>query len=460
MNKLTLALSCLMAAIVQPALASDDSTLLFSNGDSISGKWLGYQDAKIAIRSPYFSQDSTSFSSTSLLEAQLPAPLIRQPETPTANHIATLTLEDRYGYPNERDKIKGAIIDISKDFVTLSTAFAGIVKVDKTLIYSISAAPVEQVLYDGPHAIDEWELHTEDTPWSLKNQTFTSSEESGGISKDLKLTAKSMLSFDVKWTDSPRLTLYLYADSSKQNTPQNYYALKINNSRVSMSRISDHGQFNNLSRIPEDSREGIMTNTAHLALYMDQRKGLFHLFSNDQHVTSFQDSAPLPTKLGTAVHFRNQRDQKFQIKNIRAIQWRGKSPIIDPTTSDDTLTGEGDLIHLANGDTMRGILGDVTDGFISVKTPHASFQIPLAGISVLMQRTQRENQARADVHDVRAHFHDGGWIIIDVTQIDTTHIFGNNEALGDCQFRLDAFKKIDFNIYSRSHNTIRKKLSW
>ena len=58
--------------------------------------------------------------------------------------------------------------------------------------------------------------------------------------------------------------------------------------------------------------------------------------------------------------------------------------------------------------------------------------------------------------DVRAWFHEGGYVTIKMHSFDGKKIKGYSQVYGDAEFDASAFEKIEFNIWNEKINTIRE----
>ncbi len=58
--------------------------------------------------------------------------------------------------------------------------------------------------------------------------------------------------------------------------------------------------------------------------------------------------------------------------------------------------------------------------------------------------------------DVRAWWHDGGHVTFQLKAIDGNSVTGYSQSFGEQKFDLNAFSRIEFNIYNEELNQMRE----
>lgn len=460
MNKhLVIALTVATSLFYTTEAAPQRAQLNFVNGDKISGNIISMENGILEIDSPHFT-DNATFSTANILDIVLTKAQTEQVNEPhRKDHLATLELEDRFGYEGEHGNLYGQLEELTDDKLTLRTSYAGILEVDRSLIKSITISDNTKSLYSGPKSIEEWNPFGETGTWSFTNNSLVGNASRGSIAQDINIPDKALLSFDLSWKVRPGLSLYLYADNANDEQPSAYYEIRLNSNYMYMQKSTPLNRSRQLAKTP-NTQLNFDGQSAEISLYMDKKKGVFHVFVNDEMTYTFTDHTPSPESLGSSIYFRNDNESRMLIKNIQMKKWSNAIPTEQDQKSYAKLSGEGQRILLANGDAVVGKIGKINNGLLAVETKHTPLKIPLAGVRDLHLPPVAENHPKAERNDIKAYYHDGGWVMIDVTKINSSHILGENKAIGNCEFDLSAFKKLELNVYDKSQNKLRQLDAW
>ncbi|MEO1856761.1 MAG: hypothetical protein ABGY95_05265 [Rubritalea sp.] len=457
-------LSLISLVILAPTLTAEPpgkrSRVNFANGDKVSGTVVNMDADLLEFKSTLFPKN-VFFNKPAILDLELDQ---SQPKIDIdftqADHMAELQLEGRYGQEEQRDTLRGQLSQIADDHVILSTWYAGELKVQRDLIHSIKIKSNQTDLYSGPNSLEEWQEENSASSWRFENNALISGNSRSVISKDIGLLDQSVLKFQLQWKNTIALTLNLFANSPQKAKLENYYELRMQTNYMYMQKRIKNERPPQLDRAPNSSYDHA-SNSAEYAIYMDKKKGVFHVFINGDKAHTFTDHAATPKLLGSSIHLRNDNENKMRISNIRLEKWNGAIPSgLEEEEALEQLKGEGQRILLANGDTVVGQIGKINNGMLDVKTEHADLKLPLFGIRDLQLPATEENHPKMQSNDVKAYFKDGGWIILNVKSIDDKFLHGSHEAIGNHAFRIDAFEKIELNIYKLSYAKIRKEQVW
>ncbi|MFC5051485.1 hypothetical protein ACFPK9_12810 [Rubritalea spongiae] len=433
-------------------LADPFSTLHFVNGDTLSGKLLQLEEDSVTFQADALIEQ-IDFDRPQILKLTLPhSP--ENTETHNASHLAVLTLEDRFYPKGERDQLKGKLLQITDDFVELHTTYAGVLKVDRSLIYSLDIKNPENITYSGPNSMEEWNVIGTTPSWTFANKALVTGLNDNSVAIELDFPKLSHLSFTVDRKKNIDLSVLLFADSVDTENPSNYYDLTINSNYLSMRKYVEKGRSEALTRI-SSSRATTLGEKIPYNIYADLNSGEFHIFVSGELIASFSDPAPDAASMGNALHFRSHRGYEMRIRDIKLAQWNGTLPTVEDS-SNSPVDDSGNLIKLSNGDALAGEIKKTDELNIKVETKHAAFDVPISSISSIHLTPKEENHPRADTYDLKAYFKSGGWIILDPISLDSETLVGNHEAIGDVSFDLDAFDKIEFNIYDRKLNKLRE----
>jgi hypothetical protein len=441
--------------------SSNLSVVNFANasGDRVSGSVVNMEGDLLEFKSALFPKN-VFFNKSAILDVELDQaePSIDIDFT-QADHVAELQLEGRYGQEDKRDTLRGQLTQIADDHIILSTWYAGELKVQRDLIHSIKIKSNQSGLYQGPNSLEEWDQGKSANSWKFENKALVTGKSRGAISKDISLLDQSVLKFKLQWKTSIALTLNLFADSPEVGKLENFYELRMQSNYLQMKKVIEGERPPQINRMSNTSYPHV-TKSAEYAIYMDKKKGVFHIFINGTKVQTFTDSAVTPKLLGTSIYLRNENEKMMRISSMILEKWNGTIPTPEDEKALNQLQGEGQRILLANGDAVIGKIGLIKNGMLDIKTEHADLKLPLYGIRDLKLPSTEDNKPKMETNDVKAHFKGGGWIILDVSSIDKEFIHGNNKAIGNHKFRIDAFEKIELSIYEPSYNKIRKEQAW
>ncbi len=456
-------LTFITLAALAPVLVAEPSNKLsrvnFANGDKVSGTVANMEAKLLEFNSTLFPKN-VFFNKLAILDLELDQ---SQPnidiDFTQADHIVELQLEGRYGQEDQRDTLRGQLSQIADNHVILSTWFAGELKVQRNLIHSIKIKSNQTDLYTGPNSMEEWNHENSVSSWKFENNALISENFAGAISKNIGLLDQSVLKFKLQWKNTIALTLNLFANSAEKNKLENFYELRMQRDYMYMQKRIKNENPPQLNRMV-NSRYDHVKKSAEYAIYMDKKKGVFHVFINGKRAQTFTDHAATPELLGSSIYLRNHSDNKMRISNIHLENWNGAIPSSKDEKVLDQLKGDGQRILLSNGDAVVGKIGLIKNGMLDIKTEHADLKLPLFSIRDLKLPTSEENHPKMESNDIKAHFKNGGWIILNVSSIDKEFIHGKHEAIGNRAFRIDAFEKIELNIYKPSYNKIRKEQTW
>jgi hypothetical protein len=430
---------------------SAESTLHFANGDSLSGTVLSLKEDAFSFQSDVL-REETLFDRKQLLKISLPEDSENK-ETIAPVHQAIITLEDRFYPKGDRDQLKGELIGITDDTVEINTSYAGKLSIDRSRNYSLAVINRKHLVYSGPNSLDEWNELGTPSSWSFSNKSLITGLNDSSIAIELDFTTRSHLSFTVDKKKNIDLSVLLFADDASTENPSNYYDLTINGNYLNMRKYIEKGSSRALQRDPI-ARSSIPSDTLQYDIYADLDTGTFHIYTNGELRAKFSDPTPEPKVMGKALHFRTHRGYEMRIRDINLSKWNGTLPLDFVDDSTNAEDGEN-LVQLANGDSLAGEIGKTKEEKITIHTDHAEFDVPISAITSIHLSPKEENHPRADRYDLKAYFKSGGWIILDPISLNADQLVGNHEAIGNVTFDLNAFSKIEFNVYDRKLNKLR-----
>lgn len=447
-----------LSAVAQDA-GKTEARLTFLNGDSISGEIKTWNDGRISILNPKIKQD-LNLKTTNLLKIDLKKPGFQPEPGKKTNHEAIITLQHRFGSEQAHDQLKGQLVQITDDAITLNTDYAGEVVIDRKFIVNMDISSNNANIYAGPNNLEEWYQPDSDNSWNFKNSSLISGGTVGGqLSKDIGLEDLCYMSFFMDWKQSPNIKLLLFSDDFETSRPDNYYEMVIRNNYLYMRKFTSEDGSD-----PMDGSTSIRQltgmDTAFVEIFMNKKKGTFDILMDGEIVASISDRNATPERFGSSLHFVSEPRSPVRLRDLRVSRWSGRLPSKDDESAFEKLKGEGQRILLKNGDAIIGKLGKVDNGVLKVETKYTPIPIPVSGMRSIYMKTAEKNQPKQEIGDVKAYFTHGGWVIMKLVSLDPDKLVGYHQAFGEKAFNLDAFSQIEFNIYDPNMNAVRIGPSW
>jgi len=447
-------------------------TIYFYNGNSLSGKILSWDQDRITIANPDLVGNVT-FSTAKILSVALDSNRSMDVKLKEKNDETSLVINHRDKQKGLNGMIKGNFSYIDDETVTLNTSYAGEITIKKKFITRMEIDSKEGYLYYGPNSLDEWHDHSSEQGWKFQHNALISGENIGNIAKNIGIPEAAILSFDLSWKDDEVISLYFYSSDHEMSRPDHYYQLTIQRGNPSMikytggRRVShltsekrNRGRFNNFRQIPRNNVNNRKFH-ANYTLYMNKAKGIFHVYKDGIKQDTFTDHKVDMKNFGSALHLVSSRKTPIRIKNLRLARWSGHVPSTVDKEKFTKFKGKGERILLKNGDMLLANIGQIKDGKLQVKTPYAPLRIPIVRMRTIdLLNSEDKEEPIMNIGDIKCWFADKGWIILQPISIKDNILTAYHQALGENQFDLNIFKKIDFNIYDKSANSNRRQDSW
>lgn len=452
----------------QPAPTS--SRVFLTNGDKLSGQPI-LIDTKNDL---HFESDSLRQSATFPLHNIISLKLdgwkpLERPET-----LARVQLKPRFR-ENSSDTILGELHELTPESIILDTWYGGIITLKRSMVESLNIINNSPGSYFGPNNIKEWTMTNGDSSWEFLHGAL-SSRASGGIGKDIKLREKSHISFKLEWSNSMRFRVQLYSNDVSKKHPEAFYDINFNRNYSYLrtyGKIPKGAQRQGGGRwqqftVPADS------NQVQIDIYANRKTGTFTIYLNGQRASLLQSLTPDPENLGTGFAFVAEEKYPVKISDLSITPWNGTSlPHTTKTIAPEAPDNEEDpeheedssaeeeaspnIIILNNGDEVPGTVGKLQDGRMIIETAFTPIRIPIKRIkSLSLGDTQEEPKKYAG--DIRAWFHQGGFITLKLTSLQDGTLKGFSQAFGDLSLKLSAFNQIDFHIYDQKANKLRKEI--
>jgi hypothetical protein len=412
-----------------PRIGPKDGLVRFRNGDTLHGLLQTIDNtAGMDWRYPD-SKEDLHFSLQNVMEIALAG----AGPAPTGNAIVSLT---------NGDVFRGDIISLDDQTLTLSTAYAGPLKIKRVMVASISPRRgMENVLLDGLISLDGWKRFNGAEHWQLHEGVLTI-PQAGTIGRDFPLPDRCAVEFDMAWQPIPYLQIGLYAsqpDFNPGNSGGSAYWIDLMPNMVlfQRQRPNDSAQLGQVE-VHRFSRPG----SVRVGIYADKLKKTFSVTLDGQLLRTWTDTDDFAGS-GTSLILMvpPTGNHSFQISNLLVRQWTGElddSPAVPSKT---------DILTLANNDRVSGLVKSIRQGTVVVTSSVAPLEIPVERVSQIYLSNENAERARRLAADVVAVFHDGGKLTLALDQLDGKTLSGHSENFGKATFNRDAFRELEFHIY-------------
>ncbi len=433
--------------------------LTLINGDKLSGVIQSTQDGQISIIAPSYTIPAV-FQTAQILSVSMDKKnLPETPETYTRVKFHHRNREVR------GDTIQGDLYELNKDNVKINTTYGNTLTLKRSMIQSLDIVSRQQGHYYGPNSPHEWTVQAsntaeESTAWrySEGNLVFNGGS-TAGISKEVGLRDKSHVSFDISWGKSLGLTLQLYSSDPKSSNPSSCYQLEIDKYAVTMmTRSKGRADGQRRQRFPANVKPKLRK--SRFDIYINSKTGTANIHLDGQHACILQSPHPDTQSLGTALSFVSQSAKPAVISNISISPWHGLTPSSfqnnDKGMDNAVQNVQPHNINLINGDKISCDVGIIKDDLMTLDTEHTPIKIPIAKIKSIHWKDKREEPKKYR-EDVRAWFHTGGFITLKLASIEDGKLSGYSQATGDAALNMNAFSRIDFNIYNLEADKLRAK---
>lgn len=432
-----------------PAKVSEPkpSILQFADESRISGfpKSLDVSKELLTVSSPSLSGD-TPLKTDELLEMSLNG----RPEDFESDHYALATIEKHFRDPH-MDSIRGRLINLDDKTITLDTWYAGRLVLQRSMVRSLDIFNKSPRFYHGPDGPGGWVSADGDIDanWTFQNRAMISKARSG-IAREVNIPEKAKISFTVNWRTSPYFKLIFFSNDGREEYPSVGYSLNIQRTYLSLSRNTPKARRSDL--IAESIRNLMNAETAEFTVYLDRSKdGMNAVFIDNQEIGTWTGVDDTGFE-GEWLHFVPQNTTPQRFSNISIAQWDGVLPLQVDDEEETKKVGpqleelEGQEIRLANGDVVIGSVDTIDEGLARLSTSFGDVGVPIKRMrSVAL--SDDVDEVRMEAGDVRAWFHEGGYITIKLKSLDDKKIKGYSQVWGDAEFDLNAFSRIEFNIW-------------
>ncbi|BCX49728.1 hypothetical protein HAHE_36360 [Haloferula helveola] len=457
----TLSLFLLLAALVTPSIADEKMVIRFDNGDHFQGM-LGGIDGESVLWKSNAIFGTQAFSLERVTDISLPPS--NELELPEGNHVAVATLTNG-------DEVRGSLLNLTEKEIVILTSFAGELTFRRDMVAKLDIEDRPELFYVGPTGMDGW-VQSDDGGWTYDAGALIC-EMGSSIGRDIGRHDKIKIAFDIAWKEGARFRLYTHADSDDPDEMQNGFELVCQSQYAYMrKRVTRNNRTESMTiGTTGGVREFQEREKARVEILHDLVNGRVRFILDGRIVADWREPAPIPDKMGGFIHFSADRSNDTRISRIRITSWDGtiegewrEAPAgflnieEEPEDEDPKPEEENPDIVLRNGDRIEGTIAGIKDGKVRLDTSFKEFDIPVSRLRSFPLRTAEE---AADPElcwepirrngDVRAWFVDGGRITFQLTGLKDGALVGTSQTFGEAAFELDAFSRLEFNLYPRGY---------
>jgi hypothetical protein len=151
------------------------------------------------------------------------------------------------------------------------------------------------------------------------------------------------------------------------------------------------------------------------------------------------------THEGDVLMFYPQNQNGMKVSGIKVSEWDGQIPAAIGETEEKSTE---DLIRLANGDKVSGMVSTIDNGTIKFKASYADMDIPLTRVVEVVFAEDKRERARRNQYDSKFTMVNGGTVTFDLQKIMSDEATGQSENFGTMTFPLSAARELEFNLYA------------
>lgn len=443
----------------------DASVVRFSNGDQLTGEVLELSTERLTWRSQIL-KEPAEFDNRYVMDLQMPSGSAR-PEKAVAAHEATLEMTNG-------DSIQGTLTGLTETEIRLRTWYAGEMVFRRVNVRAVNIAKASDYFYRGPNSLEEWTLSNKGA-WVFKAGSLQALS-TGAAAREIAFPDEFVIGFDAAWRGAFRPKIVFLSTEVEGMGPKGGYEMVFQGNSVHVKRSGWNtwlGHTSNAGQLRENER-------ARIEIKASLKSGKILLYVDGELVDLWEDKAVDVESIGKGLHFITQDRSPLRISNLEVTGWDGRYDEVP--NQRDRLMGrnfrggvdfgeeEGELdakgaapdgrMVLRNGDTIEGQALGIDGEEITLKTPLGETKFPVARLkNILLKEADMETPKR-NLGDVRATLADGTRLVFRLDGVEGEKILGFSQNFGEAEFRKDAFKSIEFNIYDRKMEKMRLEKDW
>lgn len=446
--------------------AESPDQLTFSNGDHLHGVFEGASSPKVISWQHADANASIEFESKNIHRVLF-------------NHGHPLTPTDHQGWVklNNQDILPGDIVAITDKHISLTTDYAGTLKIPTHFVSSLSPhSGSGKTLYKGPFHQKDWqviELHDgvdyelgEDEefalhPWEFYSSAWFSTNKRGFLKKeDLLLPEKYRITFDLYSKSFPGISLILSADFQPPEVSEKHRSDQVNQIfshfgsclllRTSGNSLALYQYWVRKDgsiaqqRIPHIAKQNQLIKAlgAKIEIRVDRQKSTLQAFVDGQFLSLWQipDTEALKHH---GIGFSSYGNRLLcRISDILIQQWSGLRDSVASLSHDEL-----DVVILHNNtDRFSGTHATLNGQLLSIEGSYANYSIPAEDIKELHFALNTQTPLKEpDTAEVSVKFYGEGQITGTLLSATKEHIHIDTVALGPLEIQRSHLSEILFD---------------
>jgi hypothetical protein len=415
-----------------PAAPAGQGTVTLRNDDRLSGRVLRLdrENNVLLVQHKYIREPlAIALDAVQGYQAQLPDAALSQP--------SAWMLELSNG-----DRLRGNIVRLDDDTITLDTWYGGVLQVDRAMVASIVQYDLHRILIDGIGGQADWT--TAMGVARFHPQSITLSQNTFITREWTPYTPRLRIDFEITWMWQTHMTLrFMGQPPVGQNITGSCYLLSFSgNSRLVLQRMTgdrQSAQLANLTITPRNDENQQFN--AHFTVLVDGEAGHVHLYHDGRLLGDWADQAPLDVE-GTSLTLVASHSPQLELNSLRVAEWSGRLPTERLPLAAD---GAVHVFRMQNGDLVSGQLVAIEDDIARVETSFGALNIPTGRIEEIAFQDQTGAPDR-HAHDLRLHLQDDTVITLAVSDLADRMVSGSSANFGDIQIPLAGVRTMQWHI--------------
>lgn len=468
-----------LAAILMltvPCIAQEDEAVVrFSNGDKLTGELLALTGEKLSWQSQIL-KGAAEFDLEHVVDVNLP-PATPPLGGPAAGHEATLEMTNG-------DSIRGQLAGLGDGEIRLKTWYGGELTVRRVNVKSVKISRTADFHYRGPNSLEEWTAADGDDDWSFRGGALHA-ESPGGIAREIDFPEECVIAFDASWRGAFRPKIIFFSDDITTTNPDAGYEMVFQGNSVHVKKSGSNnwlGHSTNAGVLRENEK-------ARIEIKASLKTGKIALFVDGKIIDMWQDDAIDKKSLGKGLHFIAQDKSVLHLSNIEVTGWdgyleklpaRGRIQIqgrfqggfrggfdFDDGSGEEEEEEEefpdGRMI-LRNGDSIEGEVLGIKGEDITLKTEFSEVTFPVSRLKNIVlpalvppATLETPKLYKGDVRGVLAN---GSHLVFRLDGVEDGELIGFSQNFGKARFKMEAFKRIQFNIHKANIKEIHQRDDW
>ena len=277
--------------------------------------------------------------------------------------------------------------------------------------------------------------------WAFSKKSFISRRSGGQIGRRIKFEDQTNMEFDLTWTGSFNVAVYICSDKMVQHGSNAYIVglsqyncyLMRNNSRTGQNNIGN-------ANLPAQFRGKIK---ARVSIRVDKKKNSISLLMDDKLIKQWVDSTGFAGKGDHVMFVSNSSNSQMKVSNIRVTRWDGSLP-----------TGGGSKDRDLEKDRLRSTDSDFTGELVGIANGKVKFNASFGPVNMDVEKVAslefagetKKEKPQLGIGDVKVTLANGGDFIFRLESWTVDRVTGVSPIFGRVDFRPDAFAAVEFNL--------------